>query len=528
MRWLFLWGFMLLACGGEDADTPGGVGGTSAGGSAGEGAAGAGGVAGSGTGGLGNAGGSGTSGAPGSGATGSGGGSASIKYTDAAFYASHNSYSPGTDLGSLTDQLDAGVRFLELDVHDNDYAAQGFRVGHDAPGNAVALGAGNPTTAKLPDWLSTIATWSKAHPTHAPITLGLDLKDSLEDNPSYAAGNLAALNQVIEQAFGGALFKPVSSGLPTVDALRGRVLVVMSGDHATRQAYVRDEGKNPSVAINGKGQVVEIHDSGGGDLWYWTGSLTSGSVKFARHTRYDTGKNPAVLLDDSGLVVEVHENPSNSQLYYRVGKLTAALEVTWQGAGGKPFPGNDNGQNPSLGWVSKGASLREVHQSPSTSQHWYWDGTLNAAKTDITWTRKSADGGKTSDPLYDATTTSSTAGKVKVSTGSSGPFANDVLLLAVGTGAGSRIRYPQSLFVEVQPGNSELEQDGLWFFAGDARDSGDRAWVSAQRSAGKLVRLWVFNDAKYATTPVVNFGATDTPLAGWYGSYCTSVGCIKP
>ena len=209
-----------------------------------------------------------------------------------------------------------------------------------------------------------------------------------------------------------------------------------------------------------------------------------------------------------------------------MGRLTSDLEVTWQDSAGKAFPGNDGGQNPSLAWVVAGSTLREIHKSQSSSQNWYWDGALNAAKTDVTWTRKSADGGKTSDPPYDATRSSAGGNSVQVSGAGHGPFSADVLLVAVNAGKPERIRYPQQMFVEVQPSNAMLEKDNPWFFAADARSATDRAWASGWRSAGKLVRFWVFNDVKYATTPPPSFGATDAPLSSWYQTYCAGVSCV--
>ncbi len=195
---------------------------------------------------------------------------------------------------------------------------------------------------------------------------------------------------------------------------------------------------------------------------------------------------------------------------------------------GQPFPGNDQGQDPSLAWVASGSTLREVHQSPSNTQHWYWDGALNAVEDGHHLDAQGRGRRQDRRPFVRRGQLHVVCGTVAVSTGSSGPFAADVLFVSVDSGAATRIRYPQRLFVEVQPGNTELEQDGLWFFAGDARDSGDRAWASGHRAAGKLVRLWVFNDVKYATTPPPSFAATDTPLASWYDGYCASVGCVKP
>ena len=228
--------------------------------------------------------------------------------------ATHNSYAgaPSGDLGSLRRQLDGGVRFVELDVHDNDFVSTGYRIGHEAPGDDVIRTGGNPRTDKLGPWLRAIQRWSDTNPRHAPITVALDIKDDLTDNRSFAQGNLARLNAVLLEHFSG-LFTAEALGdgqWPTVDALRGRVIVVLSGAEGTRLAYVRDPGDNPAVAVNAAGHVVEVHDSGGGDLWYWTGEFVSPKhVRWRRHGRYDTGQKPAVALSDDGLVVEVHEDP---------------------------------------------------------------------------------------------------------------------------------------------------------------------------------------------------------------------------
>jgi hypothetical protein len=128
------------------------------------------------------------------------------------------------------------VRFLEFDIHDNGYGtSHDYGVGHDSPGNLVDH-AGNPASNALRDWLAVVAAWSGAHPAHAPIVVMLDMKDNLTDNPSFAAGNLTALNQELSGVFGAKLLqaKDYPTGLPSVDALRGRVLTLLSGDGASR------------------------------------------------------------------------------------------------------------------------------------------------------------------------------------------------------------------------------------------------------------------------------------------------------
>src|SRR5262249_44693247 len=147
------------------------------------------------------------------------------------FAATHNSYAGGRR-ASIRAQLDGGVRALELDVHDEDFSNAGFRVGHSFPGDDVFHEDGNPAGDELDAWLGTISTWSLDHRAHAPITLMLDLKDAI--------GELGELDELLVRAFGERVYAAPSLGdgiWPTVAELRGRILVVLSGDEATRAAY---------------------------------------------------------------------------------------------------------------------------------------------------------------------------------------------------------------------------------------------------------------------------------------------------
>jgi hypothetical protein len=458
------------------------------------------------------------------------------RFNEVVLAATHNSYagSPSGDLGSLRRQLDGGVRFVELDLHDNDFASAGYRIGHESPGDGVAHAGGNPRTDRLAQWLGAIASWSTANPRHAPITVALDLKDRLTDNRSFAQGNLGRLNQELLEAFDG-LFAAEELGSrpwPTVDALRGRVIVVLSGDEETRLAYIRDPGHNPAVAINAAGQVVEVHDSGGGDLWYWTGEFSSPRrVLWRRHGRYDTGQRPAVALNDAGLIVEVHEDPDpgDGQLWYRLGRLSNEPEIQWFSRSGQGFPGADEGVTPSVRFVHPGSDLvHEVHRSERTGRHWYWNGRPASARGAIAWTRDAGDGGQTDDPLFDKARDSSRRRGISVMTGSHGAFGSDTLLYRTRPGPSQRIRYQQLAFVEAQRGSdSALEQEGAWFFAASAVNSDSRRWAQGWRRGGKVVRLWEFNDVRFATDPPPSFPATDHPASDWYQAYGAAVGFLS-
>ncbi|SDW40588.1 Phosphoinositide phospholipase C, Ca2+-dependent [Amycolatopsis xylanica] len=425
---------------------------------------------------------------------------ADTPFASAVFKATHNSYSGGAK-NSITYQLDHGVRFLEFDIHDNLYGSTGdYALGHTGPGNDVDH-AGNPASNNLRDWLAVVSAWSDAHRTHAPLVVMLDLKDDLTDNPSYAAGNLTALNQELKSAFGAKLLlaKDYPGDLPSVDALRGRVISLLSGDGKTRAEYRRDLGYHPAVAVNGRGQVVEVHDSGGGSLWYWTGTLGADNrVTWLRHGKYDSGQTPAVALRDDGTLVEVHQSETASTLWYHVGKLGADGEITWS-----PSHQYDNGVLPTIAFT--GSALREIHKSQSSSQNWEWRGTLSGQT--VTWTGNA----KTSDARYPK----SVSGPVSVWTGADGATPAQTLRYSATGVTGDRIRYQQTAFDEYQEGDSAELKQGALFYAAPASSS---SFIVAARQAGRAVRGWDFDDPSRATSPLANYPATNHPWDGWYQS----------
>ncbi|MBT2231532.1 phosphatidylinositol-specific phospholipase C domain-containing protein [Nonomuraea sp. NEAU-A123] len=438
----------------------------------------------------------------------------------AIFRATHNSYSGNVDgaKNSITYQLDHGIRFIELDIHDNGYAtAHDYAIGHDSPGNLVDH-TGNPASNLLRDWLNVINTWSAQHPTAAPIVVALDVKDDLTDNASFAAGEPAALNQELTSVFGSRLLqaKDYPASTPTVDSLRGRVLALISGNGETRTQYKRDIGYNPAVAINGRGQVVEVHDSGSGTLWYWTGTYgADGRVTWLRHGKYDTGVTPAVTLNDNGDLVEVHQSQSATTLWYRVGHLGADGEITWSAS-----HQYDNGVLPTVRFTdAAGTQLREIHRSQSSTQNWNWTGVLNAGAMTVTWSGNA----KTSDARYDKTTATSGTSRVHVWTGADGPTSAQTLRLDTDQYTGDRIRYPQTAFDEFQQGDSAELQQGALFYAAPATES---SFITAARQAGRLVRGWDFDSASDATTPPANYPATNRPYDTWYQNLLTQSGAI--
>lgn len=150
----------------------------------------------------------------------------------AVFRSTHNSYSGGAR-GTLPEQLEAGVRFVELDLYGE---GDGFLVGHDAPGDQVELGGGNPTAADVEAWIALLAEWRDTHPDKALLTVMLDIKSDLD------AGAVASLEALVTEAFGERLLRPGEvTGDTIAEGLAGRVLVVLSGNLDVRLAYKAEE-----------------------------------------------------------------------------------------------------------------------------------------------------------------------------------------------------------------------------------------------------------------------------------------------
>lgn len=204
-----------------------------------------------------------------------------LAYSEAVFAATHNSYSGDLDTesaagrfsvftssgerGGILEQLAAGIRLLELDVHN-------FTIGHGFPcegapqygltieaceaerpchgagcevdhGDPETDTEGNPTTNTLVDWLHQVSVWSAQHPTHSPITICLDIKEVY--GPWLGFGPwLGALDTMVRKEF-SSIYTPAELAVhreaqgtawPLVETMRGKVLFVLSGDTTIRVA----------------------------------------------------------------------------------------------------------------------------------------------------------------------------------------------------------------------------------------------------------------------------------------------------
>ena len=444
-----------------------------------------------------------------------------VPFNEVIVGGTHNSYSP--ERGTLRGQLGDGIRCLELDIHDNDYSSSGgYRLGHASPGDEVA-DSENGIGLLLPEWLDVVNDWSGDHPEHVPITVVLDIKDNLTDNEDANQGNLGALNEQIRKAFGSRLLSPgdlPGGSWPVVESLRGRVLVQLSGDSTSRMRYVRDTGFRPAVAMNDKGQVIEVHDSGSGTLWYWTGQMMGdGQVRWMHHGKFDTGMDPAVGLTSDGWIVEVHKSESKDHLWAHAGQLDADYRVVWSDS--QKF--ESSGSEPSLAQVSD-SLFSEINTNTSGSGgREAWTISLNRQKAELEF---SADG-QTSTSRYDEAQASSSAGSIWVGAYSDHESVGfDTLMYGTDGLNEGRIRYEQVAFVDYQPYNAnELLSANLKFFN---VKSGGMSEAQEWLNDGWLVRMWGFSSGDVQTSlRQPTCPATDEPGAIWYNTYLRDVGALE-
>lgn len=133
----------------------------------------------------------------------------------------------------LDQQLESqGVRAFELDVHKG---LADFEVYHISVIDAVS------TCDLFGGCLGTIKGWSDLHPQHLPITIWIEIKDST-GGATITASDLDKLDELIRGVFpDDKLLTPddiqgafpsvhdalASDGWPTIDSLRGQVMVVL-------------------------------------------------------------------------------------------------------------------------------------------------------------------------------------------------------------------------------------------------------------------------------------------------------------
>ena len=442
----------------------------------------------------------------------------STPFTLSYWSATHNSYE-GEERGTIIEQLNGGVRALEYDIHDNDFQRFGYRLGHLQFGDAVAYGNGNPTNDSLENWLDLINTWSNNNQGHAPLILTIDLKDNLMDNRSYAEGNLAHLNHILESHL-DRIWRP-NMGLDDINLARDHIICVLSGDADTRKGYLHDEGRSPALSINDRGDLLEVHDSGAGNLWYWSGAINGNDVIWKRHGRYDSGQRPAVLLHPSNQVIEVHQSESRNRLWASTGTLSAQGELSLNSA--RDFC---DGTWPSLKWLNTSQGEFSLRYERSGRQY-ERRATANFTQNRIDWEAEREL--PYTEDLHDRNVSRFQEGLYQVShLAGTSEFPENTLWLSVSAYgvnvAEMPIRYEQVCSVEWQRNEYNDSLLGLQVFG--ALPSGDYSRLPQNIKANKIVRAWEYS-GRNPSISVPQIPSVDYPFREDYQIFMEALGALE-
>ena len=155
-------------------------------------------------------------------------------------------------LGSLSAQLDGGVRSLEMDVEIMRNGGKPSFVCLHSPVLDMTTNSYDFALA-----LREIRLWSKAHPQHLPITIIIEPKVAmlpLQNMDVFTLENANALDALLKKALGSRLVTPKdvlrgyesfaqmreNDDWPTVQSLRGKVLVLLHSTLVTN-SYIRQD-----------------------------------------------------------------------------------------------------------------------------------------------------------------------------------------------------------------------------------------------------------------------------------------------
>lgn len=168
-------------------------------------------------------------------------------YSHVSFKAAHNSVD--RDEIPITEQLrnptsrhpyQAGCRGLELDIHDAPNMWE-WSVSHDGPYDGAV-------NAQLGAYFTLLRDWSEAHRRHDPILVTIDIKPLSKSKTGFAH----AFDQLVARTLGSdLLYTPPElqgdapdlvsganrNGWPSIDALRGRFILCLSGEESVKKAY---------------------------------------------------------------------------------------------------------------------------------------------------------------------------------------------------------------------------------------------------------------------------------------------------
>ncbi|MEA2601645.1 MAG: hypothetical protein QOF89_2637 [Acidobacteriota bacterium] len=351
-------------------------------------------------------------------------------YSARTYRTTHNSYSGG-ERGSIWQQLDSGVRCIELDLLGSNSTK--IEIGHDVPGDLVSHHHGNPQTNDLSEWLNIIKEWSDVNGKHDPITIFFDLK-------KYRGENLTPLEHELDKAFPEKLIKPDDDlnalKLLGYDGLVDKIIClhnkIFESTHLfySPTFYVGDPGDFKSAGkfitfesnddfksedtekFLADGFAVRVYGLDDGDElsqvppgitlaatdypfqrpyqeYQDRNPLLAPEITFQQVTwqrnsdEYDGGKEPSIAINDNGMTVEVHKSANSTDLFYTVGKLSKDKSSTPSLDFERAVFLGVQGVRPMVAICGK--EICVVYKLENSTEIRYRTGLLDAAKKTITW-----------------------------------------------------------------------------------------------------------------------------------------------
>jgi len=263
-------------------------------------------------------------------------------YEQVSFKASHNSYE--RDEKPFTEQLSwstkhpyqAGCRGLELDLRESPNLTV-WAIDHDEyTGRA---------DRQFSEYLHHLRRWSTTDPGHDVVTVTLDLKAQARDRrrfPRY-------LDMLIDECLGRDLvFTPAdlagdhpslvagvaATGWPTLDQLRGRFILCLSGDEPTKNSYSSGRHDRACFADRRFREGDQMPHRTSGDRVFFNFNSTE---------NWDWDANVRAFADRQGFVTRVY-GCNSADLWQRAVAAGANIVATdkvrghpWAHVGNEPF-----------------------------------------------------------------------------------------------------------------------------------------------------------------------------------------------
>ncbi len=158
----------------------------------------------------------------------------------------HNSYSGNLHngyRGSIIQQLDAGLRFVELDIHlrFNDEGNVVFKVGHDDPGNQVDHTNGNPGSSDCQDWISVVKYWVDNNQPTEPVILAFDWKSGFDKDNEEDQSAIQTLHGYFTNNTHSTYLYPKDFDVGNeMSQYHTRIMVLLSGNESAREYYLNN------------------------------------------------------------------------------------------------------------------------------------------------------------------------------------------------------------------------------------------------------------------------------------------------